>query len=46
MEIDYKKIKLPEKQIKNDYERTPYSEQNIIEDIASKIALKHDKKKK
>lgn len=46
MEIDYKKIKLPDKQIKNNYERTPYSEQNIVEDVASKIALKNVKKNK
>ncbi|SHJ47236.1 polyphosphate kinase 2, PA0141 family [Dethiosulfatibacter aminovorans DSM 17477] len=45
-EMDYKKIKLPEKQIKNNYERTPYSEQNIVEDVASKIALKNNEKKK
>lgn len=45
-EIDYKKIKLPDKKIIDSYERTPYSEQNLVEDVASKIASDKKKKKK
>lgn len=45
-ELKSKKIELPDKQKKDDYERTPFEEQKIIPDIASKIAAKHLKKDK
>jgi hypothetical protein len=42
-DIKSKEIVLPEKQEDKDYERTPYGEQNLVPDIASRIASKHFK---
>jgi polyphosphate kinase 2 len=42
-DIKIKEIVLPEKQEDKDYERTPYGEQNLVPDIASRIASKHFK---